>query len=231
MASWMVHLRIADNLLAKIPDLSETEFIVGNIAPDSGIPNEDWTSFTPSTAISHYRRDSGEKVGKRIDVSAYIRQYFTPEQQRAYSKRQYSFYLGYLTHLLTDILWSDRIAKPSFRKHIGENASSKNPLVPIIKEDWYDLDFLYLRKHPDFHAFRVYENAVGFENAYMSEFSPDAFDNRRIYITSFYHEENDHVDREYPYLSESEMDAFVDESSDEILRRLQKEAYALQLTL
>ncbi len=219
----MVHLRIADNLLARIPNLSDTEFIVGNIAPDSGVPNEDWTSFTPSAAISHYRRDSGEKVGKKIDLFAYIRQYFTPEQQKAYSQGQYAFYLGYLTHLLTDILWADKIALPSFRKHIGENASVKDPLVPQIKEDWYDLDFLYLQRHPDFHAFHVYENAVGFENTYMSEFSPDAFDNRRRYITAFYHEKNDHLNREYPYLSESEMDSFVEESSREILRQLQKE--------
>lgn len=231
MASWMVHLRIADDLLAKIPDLSETEFIVGNIAPDSGVPNVDWTSFTPSTAISHFRRDSGERVGKQIDISAYIRRYFTPELQKTYRKGQYAFYLGYLTHLLTDILWAERIALPSFRKHIGENASVKNSLVAKIKEDWYDLDFLFLRKHPDFHAFHVYENAVGFENVYMSEFSPDAFDNRRIYITSFYHEKNDHLDREYPYLRESEMDSFVEESGREILQRLQTGSYASLSTI
>lgn len=92
-----------------------------------------------------------------------------------------------------------------------------------IKEDWYDLDCLYLRKHPDFHAFHVYENAVGFENTYMPEFSPDAFDNRRRYITSFYHGKNSHLDRDFPYLSESEMDSFVDKSSREILHRLEKE--------
>lgn len=223
MASWMVHLRIADALLTRISDLSEREFIVGNIAPDSGVPNEDWTSFTPSTAISHYRRDSGEKVGKKIDLAAYIQQYFTPEQQTAYSEGQYAFYLGYLTHLLTDVLWADKIALPSFRKHIGENSSVKNPLVPKIKEDWYDLDFLYLRKHPDFHAFAVYESAVGFKNTYMAEFAPDAFDNRRAYITSFYHEPNDHLDREYSYLTEAQMDAFVENSTAEITRLLQND--------
>lgn len=30
MASWMVHLRIADKLLDNVPDLSPVEFIVGN---------------------------------------------------------------------------------------------------------------------------------------------------------------------------------------------------------
>ena len=40
MASWMIHLRIADKLLDKIPDLSPIEFIMGNMAPDSGVPVE-----------------------------------------------------------------------------------------------------------------------------------------------------------------------------------------------
>lgn len=55
MASWMVHLRIADKLMDLISNLSYTEFVIGNIAPDSGVPNEDWSIFTPSTEISHFK--------------------------------------------------------------------------------------------------------------------------------------------------------------------------------
>jgi hypothetical protein len=52
MASWMAHLRVADKLLDDIGDLSQTHFIVGNIAPDSGEPvNGDWNVFTPSVDI------------------------------------------------------------------------------------------------------------------------------------------------------------------------------------
>ena len=54
MASWMIHLRIADLLLDRIPRLDETAFVFGNIAPDSGIPNADWSVFTPSKSVSHY---------------------------------------------------------------------------------------------------------------------------------------------------------------------------------
>lgn len=218
MASWMVHLRIADKLLDATPNLSPIEFIVGNIAPDSGVPNEDWSKFTPSTQISHFRRDSGEKAGKIIDVPAYIRKYFTPELQKSYSDRQYAFYLGYLTHLLTDVLWSDRIARPSFRKYLGEGASMKDPMVWKIKDDWYDLDFKFLRDHPGFRAFRVYLGCVGFVNEFMEEFAPDAFDNRRQYITGFYLDGKENLDREYLYLTEKEMDAFVEEAAAEILQ-------------
>lgn len=35
MASWMIHLRVADLLTDRIPGLDKTAFVVGNIAPDS----------------------------------------------------------------------------------------------------------------------------------------------------------------------------------------------------
>ena len=37
MASWMIHLRIADGLLDRIPGLNETAFVMGNIAPERGV--------------------------------------------------------------------------------------------------------------------------------------------------------------------------------------------------
>ena len=56
----------------------------------------------------------------------------------------------------------------------------------------------------------------------MDEFSSDAFDNRRKYITSFYLQGKDGLDREYPYLSKAEMDAFVERTTEEILHTLKK---------
>lgn len=215
MASWMVHLRIADKLLDQIPGLSPIEFIVGNMAPDSGVPNEDWSSFTPSYSVSHFKTGD-EKAGP----DAFASKYFQEEQQRQYGEGQFAFCLGYLTHLLTDKLWSRQIAKPSFRRHIGGEPPYRGPMVDKIKDDWYDLDFKYLRDHPGFRAFRVYLGCVGFRNVYLEEFSEDAIDNRRQYITSFYLEGKDNLDREYPYLTEAEMDAFVTGAAEDILMLL-----------
>ena len=55
-----------------------------------------------------------------------------------------------------------------------------------------------------------------FQNEFMEEFSVDAFDNRRAYITGWYLEGKENLDREYPYLTEAEMDAFVEETSRSI---------------
>jgi len=44
MASRIVHLRIAEKLLGFIPDLEPDRFAVGNVAPDSGIPDENMSN-------------------------------------------------------------------------------------------------------------------------------------------------------------------------------------------
>ena len=212
MASWMIHLRVADKLLDRIPGLSPIEFIMGNMAPDSGVPNADWTQFFPGTALSHFRVDDG--TGKRqIDLEAYLERYFSPALRSGYDQRQYAFYLGYYTHLLTDCVWSDLVSWP---------ARQKFPDTPMqqIKKDWYDQDFLYLKKHPGFRAFRAYLGSVGFVNTYMDFFAPDAFDNRRAYITSFYLQERDDLDREYRYLTAEEADRFVEECTERIMEVL-----------
>lgn len=215
MASWMVHLRIADKLLDQLPDLAPVEFIVGNIAPDSGVPNEDWSKFTPDTKTSHF------KTGKsKAGPAHFAAKYFTPAQQRSYSEQQRAFYLGYLVHLMTDVLWSERIVTPTLEKFGKLEAPDRTKFIWKAKEDWYDLDYKYLRDHPGFRAFRVYLGAVGFVNEFMEEFSPDAFDNRRIYITDFYLQGKENLDREYPYLTEAEMDAFVEHSVSEISQAL-----------
>ena len=55
MASWMIHLRVADLLLDRIPDLDETAFVMGNIAPDSGTVSPDWSRYFPPKSVSHFK--------------------------------------------------------------------------------------------------------------------------------------------------------------------------------
>lgn len=157
MASWMVHLRIADRLLDAMPGLSPVEFIVGNVAPDSGVPNADWSQFSPSTTVSHFKAG-----GEKACPERFAAKYFTPAQQKTYDSAQYSFYLGYLVHLITDVLWVRDIYDPSKIRFSEERARDPEGFIWKLKEDWYDLDYKYLRDHPGFRAFRVYLGAVGF---------------------------------------------------------------------
>lgn len=223
MASWMVHLRIADKLLDMIPGLSPTEFIVGNIAPDSGVPNADWSAFDPPTKISHFKHTSAH-----AEPHTFAAKYWTEEKCAGYDAREYAFFLGYLTHLLTDVAWVTEIYRPSKEKFADLRAADPENFTWMMKADWYDLDHKYLRDHPDFRAFQIYSGAVGFENSFMEEFRSDAFDNRRAYITDFYLQPVENLDREYPYLSESQMDSFTEQAAVSILDILHTK-YGLKL--
>ena len=61
MGTWISHLRIAEKLLEHFPELDEVTFTFGNLSPDSGIPNADWTEFNPPKEVTHFlRKDEGE---------------------------------------------------------------------------------------------------------------------------------------------------------------------------
>ncbi|SDI75792.1 Zinc dependent phospholipase C [Pseudobutyrivibrio sp. 49] len=212
MASWMVHLRIADELLNRIDDLDETAFVLGNIAPDSGVPNEDWSVFTPPTNVTHFKTKPEERTF--IDIDKFITEYFSSEAINGYTQKEYSFFLGYYTHLLTDIEWSKMVREEGVtEENAAKEGMSYQDFIWKNKEDWYDLDFRYLADNPEFRAFRIYEEADNITNVFMDIFAEDAFENRREYICGYYRSD-DHGDlyRDYKYLSKERYDSFVDET-------------------
>ena len=213
MASWMVHLRVADRLLEHWPDLDAEAFVLGNIAPDSGVPNADWTAFDPPKSVSHFKAYPDPP-------DAFCGKYFNAEIKRNYSRREYAFFLGYYVHLLTDAEWVREVFAPLLRDHPEEAAEDRDRLVQAAKEDWYDLDFLYLEQHPDFRAFSIYEHTEDLDNVFMDIFSRDAFANRRRYICDFYYG-NEHGDlhRAYGWLTPEQAEAFVEQTVEKLLRR------------
>ncbi len=106
MATWVTHLMIADKILKNLPNLDRRGFCVGNIAPDCNIENEDWTSFTPSREVTHWMQ--GEK--KSIEnADLFCDEYIIKRRDNIKSDEEYSFLLGYYSHLLTDAAFSDMI--------------------------------------------------------------------------------------------------------------------------
>ena len=73
MATWIAHLRIAENLLARIPGLDPGQFAIGNIAPDAGIPDEKWETFDPPPEVTHFKRS--QSVHKDIADLDFYRGY------------------------------------------------------------------------------------------------------------------------------------------------------------
>lgn len=214
MATWMSHFRVADYFLDKL-DILEKEFIVGNIAPDCGEPDEMRREFNPPSKVTHWT-PSGYK--RDIDSEAFYKSYL--ENYKVLSKKNYAFYLGYYIHLLTDILFTRDIAIPKEKKYSKEFEDNPD-FIWIMKEDWYNIDHLYLQRNPDFNTFKVFSTVEEFPNEYLDYYSQTAMIKQIQYIIDFYKSfDGQGLDEEYKYLTPAEMDVFVDKACKSIEKRL-----------
>lgn len=216
MASWIIHLRAAQQLYQKLNIEPRDAFVLGNIAPDSGVPMADGSGFVPDASISHFR-SLDENGIKKIHENRFIAQHFTPEQRQSYTEREYAFFLGYLTHLLTDQLWADKIVYAAMEQQPALFASDRGLFWRTVKRDWYDMDFMYLKANPSFEAFCIYRDNPNVKNTYLDFFSETAFEERRHFILDFYAEGAANVVQRDTYLSPEELDSFVMSAADEIV--------------
>lgn len=215
MATWIGHLRIAAKLLAELPDLDETAFTIGNLAPDSGKPNADWSEFDPPKEVSHFQRP-GEGEDKIHDLEFY-RGYLhdlKPDDDLA----RYSFTLGYFFHLLSDNLWTRRIGRTSRQEFAAGYAEHGGGFIWEIKKDWYGLDFKYLRDHPNSLFWRVLLPAPN-PPLYLPFLTREGLDHSLNHIRTWYSTPDPErvLDRAYPYLNEATMSRYVDDTAASIL--------------
>lgn len=207
MATWIAHLRIAENILKNMDDLDSIAFILGNVGPDSGVPNEDWSSFNPPKKITHWINEENNIDAERF-FDKYIKNNFME-----YSK--YSYVLGYYIHLLTDIEWSkffnEKKKNALYNKKLKEDAS----FIWTIKKDWYGLDFLYLEKNSNFIFHTIFKNIDEVPD-YIDYFPKGALMKQVKYITEYYLGDNEETKENFIYLNEEEMDKFIDDTSKKI---------------
>jgi hypothetical protein len=208
MGTWICHLRIAEKLLKKRPNLAPIPFTFGSLAPDSGIPNEDSSKFDPPKEITHFLfRGEGE---------AHIRdwQFLEGHLRDAnpdIDPERYSFLLGYYAHLICDILWVKNINVSTSREFAAELKEMGRQFWWKIKEDWYGLDMRHVQDHPQSLFWRVFM-VEPTPPSYL-DFLPQAAINQQMdRIRHFYSEPEPEwlAERPYPYLNEASMRRFVD---------------------
>lgn len=204
MATWIVHLRIADEYLKRnlIPKEFVDEFILGSVAPDCGYGVKDsYGQFDPPPEVTHWA-PGGLKLyceyWKFLD--AYLR-----DRERG---GDYYFYLGYYIHLITDIMWSTMMYLPTKIDYADEY--EQNPdFLKVIKRDWYDLDFKFLRDNPNFEPYRILANCNGCKD-YLPYYEPGQLTIQTKYIADYYKNPGQReLDRDYPYLDEVTMQKFI----------------------
>ena len=221
MASWIIHLRIAESIYKRVYIPSIPEFVLGNIAPDSGLPNADGHGYSPDKSVSHFSV-TDENGHPKVNPSIFTQRYFADTQRHTYSAQEYSFHFGYLTHLITDNLWIRDIVVPSDVRFAEMFRTDWDGYARMVKRDWYDLDFMFMKRNPDFEAFRIYADAENVENTYLDFFSRDAFALRREFITEFYRNGAANVEFRDTYITPQELDRFVDDAASEIIAECKK---------
>lgn len=213
MATWIVHLRTAENIINKGYNIVPEPFIVGNIGPDSGVPDEDWSNFNPPKRITHWE-DANGKTAAHEFYNKYL-----VNKDVVNDKEGFSFNLGYYVHLLTDMEWG-RLYEEKKKDILYKEGLDKDPkFIWTIKKDWYGLDFLYLKNHPESIFFRMFKNIEKVPD-YLDYFPPGAFTRQVKYITGFYLGENEETKDNFVFLTEEEMDKFVSETTEIIDNRL-----------
>jgi hypothetical protein len=218
MATWIAHLRLAENLLEMIEGLDAPSFALGNIAPDSGIPDEKWENFTPPKEVSHFIVPTEEDAWRIVDLE-FFRRYLMPSVPFASEKE--ALFLGYFFHLVTDNLWNRWIVRPTVERFKAEFEADRR-FMWEVKRDWYGLDFVYLHEHPDSLFYKVFLDCEYDVDCGLDFMPAEGLRRQLNYIKNLYQdrEKMDHALNERPdiYLTKPEMDRFVESAT----RRLEQ---------
>ena len=101
MAQPMMHLLVADNIYTEKSSSihSYGDFLLGSIAPDAVHAKENYTRGLKD--ISHYSFNSKSPISH---FDTFFDKYVTPENK--------DFVIGYLVHLLSDMIWYHSIRVP-----------------------------------------------------------------------------------------------------------------------
>ena len=231
MAAWMIHFRVADALLSacapgELPPEAVAALALGNVAPDSGVPTPEG-GYAPNKNVSHFmRRFEGVPAGQnpeRCDPHRLADEWLIPALED-HDPVAAAFYLGYLSHLVTDNAWVRDFIYPAKVKlaHLRLTDGVETPegvarFYAFLKKDWYDMDFLYAKYHPALPAYKAFLEAEDVENRFFPFFPPQAFASKREEIRDFYRKGAAEVIEREVYITEAEAEDFIARVVNEIL--------------
>lgn len=217
MATWLVHLRIAEKVKEKIADISLPYLMLGSIAPDSGVPDDTYRSYNPSKEVTHFKTKKKETEGKStIDLKGFYEKYLIPSKILTRSDNTRAFMWGYYFHLLADDEWNKYVA-PYKRIYEKEKHEDKD-FVSVMREEIYALDFLYLDKN-NYGIIEKFKNINANIN-FFSEFEPSYIYECQKKIINCYEKEQYVLDREYRFFSSESIESFINETAQRCINIL-----------
>lgn len=160
MAYWITHTIVAEKVSERIPFLDKKDFCIGNIAPDCNIENEDWTAFEPPREVTHFMSGSKKSMA---DSESFFSNYV--KNKTFASDEQYSFLLGYYSHLVTDVKWLEYMHNECRVKACYERIRK----IPELYEKIRDLPVEYYSFKNTFGKRCFLDDVVDIEHRYIIE--------------------------------------------------------------
>lgn len=201
MATWMVHLRIADALLKHIEFLEPEMFTIGNIAPDCGTGIKDsMGEFDPPPKITHWT-----PTGRKSDIcpqdffEAYLK-------VKTADRSALSFYMGYYSHLWTDAYWSKQIFYTAYDLYGREKPWEE--FILAAKKDWNYLDHAFYFTHPGLRTYALLDGVRSVPD-YLPYYQPGQLTRQSRFIADYYKSLTPEKERTVQYLTPEKTKAFV----------------------
>lgn len=212
MPTWANHFRIADKLLPHLKTLNMEYFIIGNIAPDCGIPDKEHGVYRPPTGATHFTKDYEYSKKTDCDYEYIYRQFVQGERNH---KKQ-SFFIGYYTHLFADCYYANQLFVPIEAKY-GDFRQNE-ALRRQVAAERNNIDFLYFAQNvsPSFERFKTYQ---GFCEPYPEWYQNHEIARQMQNIVRHY-TVNQPKEMAYRYLTPQIMSNFVDEVCQALLEDL-----------
>ncbi|MBE6692655.1 MAG: hypothetical protein E7586_04950 [Ruminococcaceae bacterium] len=214
MATWIMHLRVAEKLLNQtalaefFKDIDEKAYYVGSIAPDSGTMVGEFT-YIPPKDTSHWKRDEVSYDQRFLDNREFYVKYYLDEPD-LFKK---SLFLGYYLHILTDTIYVRDIIHPYIDK-MGKPFWRENILG--IRKGWYEIDFRFIANNPNYRPFALLKEVKPFENSYLDYFGKTDIYNRVQNAIELYSNPKTDPKCEFFTHPEEYTDELIDKMVDEI---------------
>lgn len=216
MATWLTHLRVAENLLRTLENIDETAFYIGSIAPDSGKMVDDFT-YLPPKDVSHWKREGVTYAQRFEDNAEFFRKYADNEKD----KEKYSFCLGYYVHILTDTVYVRDIIHPFIN---GRGRETWRANIKLIRKSWYEIDCRFLLKNKGYRPLELIGRVDDFPNTMLDYFARDDITERIKYASEFYKNVKSDPDTVFFTHDEAKTDEIAEYAAAEI-RKILKEKH------
>ena len=233
MASWITHLRIADEVLRQLPELDRLGFCMGSIAPDCNVENEDWSAFIPSRETTHWMTGDNKCSA---DYEGFYQRYLAKGTNLSSQER--SFYWGYIAHLITDISfyrfihdedrvnerWKRICAVPELKEQLEGCPRSYESLKRAfgkkqIFAGWIAMENEYLYAHPESAYLTVLQTVQDFPD-YL-DYLPEKAIQRKIRVMGSVPERHTE-EADQLFFTRAEMNDYIADTCSAIIARIRR---------